>query len=831
MVSERPEARLTAPVSNREPAQRIGVRRADRYLAIAFGSVIVALMAAVLVLGRTYSERLNEGYDEALEAATLNMLSNAIAKVGDSGKFHERVLVEEIVESSQTIDYVIVSDARGRIRSHSDPSQNGATLAPAQRRTVSRALAAKDPVFETLDTPRGPVRQIAAAYSAGFNRETPGVIILGLPRAAAEHERRTMGWLLGGVVLALTMLAAVAALVISRIYGRNMRRMAEQLDGILTHTPLLIRIDDARGDLVLSSAAYTEATDEDESLAGAMRAGDTAPKTEWQSDQGHRYTLTSFAIERGDSDRAPQTCTVGLDITKQSQAEAALRENEERLRITLDSIADAVIATDSESRIERMNPRAEHLTQWSLPDARGKHVDEVFRTTPLPEGTSAGERSNGTEELLRRKDDTELRIEYSSSKMLGAGEAHIGDVVVFRDVTDQRRDEMRLRQADKEDSIGQLAGGVAHDFNNMLTGIMGASQLIALELGDAHEDRDYDQIDEHVGLIQSTATRAAKLTEQLLTFSRRGSSTVVPVDVHALIAETVDLLRSSIDKRIAIRTKLASGTPIVSGDPTRIQMAFLNLGVNARDAIGESGVLSIETECVTLDAADCDALSDPVEPGAYVRIAFEDTGCGMSPEQLGKIFEPYYTTKEIDKGTGLGLASVQGAIRSAHGAIRVKTELGAGTTFTVLLPLVADEGERVTATGTQQLRGDEGATVLVVDDEELVRLMAVRILETYGYTVMQARDGREAVDLFEANADAIDLVITDMLMPRMNGREVFYAIRRIRNDVPILAVSGYTREVDVEALEHDGLSGFIRKPYTYEELTAIVANALNDRPR
>ncbi|MGH1343509.1 MAG: hybrid sensor histidine kinase/response regulator [Nannocystales bacterium] len=808
------------------PAQRIGVRRADRYLAVAFGTVIVFLMAAVLLLGETFSDRLNKRYDEALEAATLSMLSSAVAKVGDSGKFHERALVEELVESSETIDYVIVSDANGRIRSHSDPRRNGTTLQNAQRRAVARALASSEPVFDTLETEHGPVRQISAAYSAGFNRETPGVIILGLPRATAEIERRNMRWLLGGVVIALTLLAAISALVISRIYGRNMRRMAEQLDGILTHTPLLIRVDNHRGDVVLSSAAYTKATCEDEHLADAMRASDAEPDGDWESGEGNRYSLTSFAIERIGSNPV-QTCTVGLDITKQSRAEQALRENEERLRITLDSIADAVIATDSATRIERMNPRAENLTQWTLSEARGKHLHDVFRTEALPEGTTAGDHSDGTDAVLRPKDGSERRIEYSSSKMAGTGETDVGDVVVFRDVTDRRRDEMRLRQADKEDSIGQLAGGVAHDFNNMLTGIMGASELIALEMTEPDESRNHDHINEYVGLIQATATRAAKLTEQLLTFSRRGSSTVVPVDVHALIAQTVDLLRSSVDKRITIRTQLTSATPIVSGDPTRIQMALLNLGVNARDAMGESGTLSIETECVVLSAAQSNELGDPVSPGPYVRIAFRDTGCGMTATQLDKIFEPYFTTKELGKGTGLGLASVQGAIRSTRGAIAVETELDVGTTFTVFLPRVEEAEQHRATDGMLRDDGQPGATILVVEDEELVRLTAVRFLESLGYQVLEARDGREAVETFEANAESIDIVITDMLMPVMNGREAFYAIRAIRPEVPVVAVSGYTRDVDVEALEADGLVGFLRKPYKHEELATLVARSLD----
>lgn len=803
-----------------------GVGKADRYLALAFGAVVAVLMIAVLFLGRTYSDQLNERNDETLEATTLSMLSTAVTNVGNSGKFHERLLVEKMVETNAAIAYVLVSDASGRIRSHSDPSRNGTQLTGSQLATVKRALAVRAPIFESLDSSHGSVRQIAAAYAGGFNDETPGVIILGLSRNAIESQRRSAQWLLGAVVLILTLLAGSAVYVISRLYGRSIRRMADQLDGLLQHTPLLIRIDGDGGDLVASSDAYSQAVKRDPGLGDAMHLGDGSVARDWESSDGSRYSLTSFSMARGGAEKA-QVCTVGLDISKQSKAEEALRDNEERLRTTLDSIGDGVIATDALMRVVRMNPLAEELTQWSLADAVGKSVQDVFHTAMVSAEDLDDQAAK--EKLLKRRDGSGIRIEYSSSVMLDRAQDRIGDVIVFRDVTRRHRDEMRLRQAEKEESIGQLAGGVAHDFNNMLTGILGASQLMERELAAEHSERNYEFLSEYLEIIETTATRAGKLTEQLLAFSRKGTAALVAVNVHDLVAETVDLLRTSIDKRICIETNLAAPASVISGDPTQIQMALLNLGVNARDAMTEAGTLTISTSSVHLDSIECEALNEQLRAGEYIQIEFRDTGCGMNKEVLSRIFEPYYTTKGVGKGTGLGLASVHGAVRRTRGAISVESSIGKGTTFRILLPLantvVAVSGRE---TGGHLAIG-EPRNILVVEDEYAVRLTAVRILESLGYKVIEAANGREAVELVTASADSIDLVLTDMLMPEMNGREAFYEIRKIAPKMPVVAVSGYTRDVDIEQLERDGLAGFVRKPYMHDALTTAIEKALRQR--
>ena len=778
------------------------------------------LMIAVLVLGSAYSERSDERHDEAIEATTLAMLSAAVAKVGDSGKFHERLLVEEIVETNETIGYVIVSDANGRIRSHSDSSRNGTQLEGTQLATVTRALSAASPIFETIGSENGRIKQIASAYSGGFNDETPGVIFLGLSRTAADSQRESARLFFGALVIILALLAGVAVFVISRLYGRSIRSMADQLDALLQHTPLLIRIDGTNGELIACSDAYAEATKIDEDLRDAMKSTDVKVRL-WKSSNGSRFSLTSFRMHR--QGKGIQTCTVGLDISKQSIAEEALRDNEERLRITLNSIGDAVIATDALMRVERMNPLAEELTQWKLADALGKPLSEVFDTADAAHEIVDPE--SATHKFLRRRDGSEIRIEGSSSAMLDPSKKRTGDVIVFRDVTRRHRDEVRLWQADKEDSIGQLAGGVAHDFNNMLTGILGASQLIARQLQAEHSKRNYEHINEYVELIDATSMRAGKLTEQLLMFSRKGSATAVAVPVHELIEQTVALLRRSIDKRIQIETKLEASLSIISADPTRVQMAFLNLGINARDAMADAGTLRISTKQVHLSTEDCERFEDPVRAGAYVQVEFRDTGCGMSEELQKRIFEPYYTTKDVGKGTGLGLASVHGAVRGSRGAITLESTLGVGTAFRIFLPLTEAKIVETTATPIQT-SVKESRNILVVEDESAVRLTAVRILQSMGYHVIEAVDGQEAVDLVEAKASSIDVVLTDMLMPRMNGRDAFYAIRKLEPKMPIVAVSGYTSDVDIEQLERDGLAGYLRKPYLQDELANAIERAL-----
>jgi PAS domain S-box-containing protein len=382
------------------------------------------------------------------------------------------------------------------------------------------------------------------------------------------------------------------------------------------------------------------------------------------------------------------------------------------------------------------------------------------------------------------------------------------------DITERKRTEESLHQAEKMNAIGRLAGGVAHDFNNQLTGVLGYADILADRLADPTLQR-------YARNIGTAARRAADLTQQLLAFSRKGKYLNVPVDVHKLIAEAVTLLERSIDKRIVIRQQLEAHPSTVLGDPTQLQTALLNLAINARDAMPHGGILTFATAVVILPPDG----AAPEQPGGpHLSIRISDTGCGMEPEALRHAFEPFFTTKGPGKGTGLGLAAVHGTVRSHRGRIAVASAVGQGTSFSLAIPL--PEGEPATDAETAQPPVRGSAHILVVDDEEMVRALAADMLGSLGHSVTVCADGELALSAFRSAPDAFDLVVLDLVMPRMSGREVFAALRSIDPRVKVILASGYSIQGEAQGVLDDGAIAFIQKPFSLSELSRTVAAAL-----
>ncbi|MBW2735487.1 MAG: response regulator [Deltaproteobacteria bacterium] len=523
-----------------------------------------------------------------------------------------------------------------------------------------------------------------------------------------------------------------------------------------------------------------------------------------------------------------QISKLNEEITERKRTEEALRREKENLRITLSSIGDAVIATHTDATIIRMNPVAETLTGWSFEDAQGKPLTEVFQIVhkhsrkpaenPVEKVIATGEIIGlATHAVLISRDGSEYQITNSGAPIRSDTDETLGVVLVFRDVTNEAAIQEQLWHSQKMDAIGQLAGGVAHDFNNMLGGIIGASELLGARLPKDPEAQDLHNI------IMDSARRAADLTEKLLTFARRKPSASSTIDLHRTIHDTVALLETTIDRRVQIEVDAAAEENLVVGDPSRIQNALLNLGINASHAMPEGGVLRISTQVVELDASYCEASTFDLKPGPHLKIEVRDTGRGIAAKDLARIFEPFYTTKEQGKGTGLGLAAVFGTVQQHGGAITVYSELGTGTSFQLLLPLT--KGEAIAQPASPQtIRGS--GRILVVDDEPAMRITAEAILVGLGYDVLLAEDGKEGVKIFDENPGAIDLVLLDMIMPVMNGRDCFAAIRKTKPDARVVLSSGFSREEDIQEMMAMGLNAFIRKPFRGAALSQVVHDVL-----
>ncbi|MCP4154800.1 MAG: response regulator [bacterium] len=516
--------------------------------------------------------------------------------------------------------------------------------------------------------------------------------------------------------------------------------------------------------------------------------------------------------------------------TKQlAKSNEALRESEENLSITLDSIGDAVIATDKKGNVTRMNPVAEKLTGWPLEEAAGVHLSKVFHIinadtlqpaqSPLEQVMNSGQIVGlAADTILVARDKNQRRIADSGAPILSKDGSIVGVVLVFRDITDQYKLEEQLRQSQKMDAIGQLAGGVAHDFNNMLGGIIGAADLLSLKVDKNAKLRKY------VTIIQDAGKRAAQLTRKLLDFSRKGKDMTMQVEMHKLTKETIRLLERSIDRRISITENFAASRTTVTGDPSQLQNALLNLAINARDAMPEGGILTISTTNVTLSQNYCNSVADSIKPGDYIEINVEDTGTGMSKEVQDRIFEPFFTTKGTGKGTGLGLASVYTMIRNHQGSINVYSHLDKGTVFKLYLPVIHSPGVKQSEEKEKVYSGT--GRILVVDDEAIIRVMAEEMLSNFGYKVITANDGAAGLEMFKNQHKKIDLVLLDIMMPRMNGKDAFLAMQKIDPNVKVLLISGFSRGIEIANLIDKGACGFLQKPFPRTELGKKVGQIL-----
>ncbi|MFO8049032.1 MAG: response regulator, partial [Desulfosudaceae bacterium] len=420
--------------------------------------------------------------------------------------------------------------------------------------------------------------------------------------------------------------------------------------------------------------------------------------------------------------------------------------------------------------------------------------------------------------VLVAKDDREYQIADSAAPIRDAAGQTTGVVLVFRDVTEKYQMEEKFRQSQKMEAIGQLAGGIAHDFNNMLGGIRGAAELIKGSIDDDEKNNMF------LNMIIDAVDQSSALAEKLLSFAGRKSAGNTPVDLHRVIEEAVAIMRNTLDKKIHIDFDPAASRFIINGDEAQLQNIFLNLGINAGHAMPDGGNLSIHSEVLTLTSEYCQAQTFDLKPGSYIKVVVCDTGHGIPAGDLPRVFEPFFTTKKQGQGTGLGLAAVFGTVQQHQGAIQVYSEEGQGTCFHVLFPLLEEDFPIRTKSDETIITGR--GLILLVDDEHIIRDTGQRILRELGYRVLLAEHGQQALDIIQKNRPELDLVIMDMIMPVMGGKECFQAMREISPEIPVLLASGFTKDGDLNELVAAGLKGFVKKPYSVSELSRAIADIL-----
>ncbi|MEJ2716334.1 MAG: PAS domain S-box protein, partial [Deltaproteobacteria bacterium] len=516
---------------------------------------------------------------------------------------------------------------------------------------------------------------------------------------------------------------------------------------------------------------------------------------------------------------------VTRDITDRRRAESALKASEEKYRNLFENSPVGIMSVDNEGRILEVNrPLLEILgspsqeatkaiNMFKLPQLVQTGVSDLFQSC-----IASGERLQ-RQIPYESKWGKKSHLRFVLNPMTDQHGTVCGCQAVVEDFTEQKKLEEQLREAQKMEAIGTLAGGVAHDFNNLLQVVLGYSEVLLAEKQES--DEEYADLEK----IFHAAKSGGELVHRLLAFSRKSKLKPVFMNLNSQIVEVEKLLRRIIPRMVDVHLDLSGDLPVIHADPSQVEQVLINLALNSCDAMPDGGKLTMRTSAVTVDE-EYSRLHFEVAPGAYVLMEISDTGHGMDKETVEHIFEPFFTTKDMGRGSGLGLAMVHGIVKQLNGHITVYSEVGKGTVFRVYLPAIADEGEMdLEASGVLPAFGTE--TVLLVDDEEFLRELGARILTNHGYKVLRAENGREAIDIYKKEGAGIALVILDLIMPGMGGRECLNGLLKLDPNVKVLVASGYSADESIQEIIQMGAKGFVSKPFRAKEFLRDAYRVLN----
>jgi two-component system, cell cycle sensor histidine kinase and response regulator CckA len=507
-------------------------------------------------------------------------------------------------------------------------------------------------------------------------------------------------------------------------------------------------------------------------------------------------------------------------IHRQLAREVALKA---RLDDLFDRSSDIIVVHDRRGRVSTINRGGERLTGYLRDELRmlepawvfgAGYVDSIMHM--IAEGLDSVPREFRAEFVPRK--GSAIPMDVHASVLIGDGDV-VGVTVIARDLTEKDRLETELRQAQKMEAVGRLATGIAHDFNNLITVLLGYSDELIEGLPEG------SSLHASAIEVRRATDRASALTQQLLAFSRRQASVAHTVDLNEVVAHMEDLIRRLLGPEVRLRFNLQPDLQMISADAQQIGQVIMNLAVNARDAMPAGGELTIETANIELGADNVDAI-----PGPHVELSVSDSGLGMSAEVRDRLFEPFFTTKDQGRGTGLGLSMVQAIVRQSGGYIKVESELNRGTTFRAFFPRHADASAAAAPEpGVSPVAAISGkGTVLLAEDDRSVRRLVVSELTRRGFTVLEAEDGASALELFQREKNRVDVLVTDVVMPRMNGADLAKAVGKLRPDLKILFISGHPERAGV-GLDPTGVTNLLMKPFTADTLASRIKELIAGR--
>jgi PAS domain S-box-containing protein len=575
-----------------------------------------------------------------------------------------------------------------------------------------------------------------------------------------------------------------------------------------------------------------------------------------------RQVMSQLEFRRAIAQRDQRAERLEREIEGRSEAESALHETTRRLDAILNNTRQAVFLMDEGQQCVYANAAAESLTGYAFEEMSGRPLHDVvhhkkpdgshYPIEECPIDRAFPERAQmGGEELFVHKDGSFYPVGFTASPMLDQDGRPVGTVIEARNIADEiaareglarlaatleirveerTRDlvaaQEALRQAQKMEAVGQLTGGIAHDFNNLLTGVIGSLDMMQRRIAQGQTDR----IERYATAALTSANRAAALTHRLLAFARRQPLDPKPVDANRLVTGIEELLRRTIGETVRLEIVTAGGLWQTLCDPHQLESAIVNLAINARDAMPDGGTLTIETCNAHLDDAYAARQRD-VTPGQYISICVSDTGEGMSAQVIEKAFDPFFTTKEVGQGTGLGLSMVYGFARQSEGYAKIYSEPGHGTTVKLYLPRFygpSEGAEQAQPEITDEHRSLHGETVLVVEDEDAVRALVVDVLEELGYRAIEAADGAAGLRIAQSDA-RIDLLVTDVGLPGMNGRDLATKVREVRPDLGVLFITGYAENAAIAGGFLDPGMRMITKPFSIETLATRIRDMIEKK--
>ncbi len=561
-----------------------------------------------------------------------------------------------------------------------------------------------------------------------------------------------------------------------------------------------------------------------------LATGETVETEGWvEGAGGERFYHNTVKIPYLES-AAGSSGMIGIsrDLTKRIEMEQEMR----RLAVAVEQSTESIMITDVDGTILYVNAAFEAITGYTAEEAvgqkpgllkSGRH-DQNYMSR-LWDTISSGKVWEGRL-TNRNKDGNLCEVEAVIYPIRDADNQLVNYVAISRDITQEAAIEKHLRQQQKMNAVGELAGGVSHDFNNILTAILG---YVALCLNTVEEDsKTYKYLQE----ILKAGDRAAKLVRQILTFSRQEEQQFHPLELQPIIEDSLGLVETTIKKNISLEKDIDQECGAILGDTTQMQQVIVNLCTNAVHALGreKAGTLKVTLNQMQITADEFAGQGVELPTGQYACVSVGDTGCGMTPEVQERIFEPYFTTKKSGEGTGFGLSIVHGIVRKHRGAITVHSEVGQGTTFTMYFPLLTEvAGQPALDAGQTQSGAEPGqGRILFVDDDQMILSMGREILESYGYRVVTATNGRNAIETFEQDPNGFDALVTDYSMPEMNGHELIRKAMALRSDIPAILCSGYMEKVDGEDLGKLGHTAYMAKPLDWRALSREIRKSIED---